>query len=122
MSNPSPFELHRTAMLMTAVQIRQARINGEPTDKIVPQVLPQNLGNLSRQAQAEARHAQAEVTVGARVLERHADYADRIELGGVDGRIAKMERWVSLRLNDRLYLREELDPAGLIAVIRSKVA
>ena len=109
-------------MLMTAVQIRQARINGEPTDKIVPQVLPQNLGNLSRQAQAEARHAQAEVTVGARVLERHADYADRIELGGVDGRIAKMERWVSLRLNDRLYLREELDPAGLIAVIRSKVA
>jgi len=118
MNQQNPFEKYSQAITMAAgamyVNMQNPNLVSEYNDHVT--ILPQNLGDLSTAALAEAARAQAEFTVAARSVARIAILQDEIDLGGVKGVVARLEYRLT-RFVDRKYLQCS-DP--IIATIRGK--
>lgn len=116
--NPNPFEVHRPAILSTAASLYFAEKGGialAEEDRHV--MLPQDLGDGSRQAYREALREQSKVDVAARAVCRMALLRDEIEQRPVIGKIAKLEAF-GTSIIDRKYIGNELGQDGLVEQVR----
>lgn len=117
----SPFEQYADAITMAAGELYRAEREGaEPDPDASRVVLAQNLGDLSPDAIRQARLAEAELNVGARVVARVATLEDEKEAGGVRSVLAGTELFLT-KLVERKYLADALVPGGPVDRIRGKV-
>lgn len=104
--NQNPFDQYTQAITMAAGAMYAAEREGNElaVGQGFVSVLPQDVGDGSRKALAEAERAQAQFNVAARAVARVALLKDDIEQGGAKGAVARFELGVT-KLIDRRYLK-----------------
>lgn len=106
MSQQNPFEQYSQAITMAAgamyVNMQNPNLVDRGNDHVT--MLPQNLGDVSKEAIADAVRAEAELMVAARAVARIAILQDEIEQGGAKGAVARIENKLT-RFVDRKYLK-----------------
>ncbi|MDQ5886138.1 MAG: hypothetical protein QG628_535 [Patescibacteria group bacterium] len=118
MTTQDPFEQYSQSITFAAGGLYAAEKGGAPLDssRSLVSMLPQDLGDASPDAMAEATRAQAEFNVAARAVARLALIQDDIEAGGLKGVFARVENRLT-RVIDRKYLTN-VDP--IVDTIRGK--
>jgi len=102
----NPFIDHQSAILLTAAEIYRARAAGlEPGTDMTNVSLVPTFDMEDPDAVRHAERTQAEIDVAARAVARLALVEDRIEKGGILGRVARVER-VATHLMERRYIRD----------------
>ncbi len=114
-------EKHHDAIFASAAEIYRADKAGVDPDPVASRVniLPQNLGGMSKDALFEAHKAEAQVNVIARDVGALATLSDIADRGGVHGLIAKFEIGAR-RVIERPYTSQALQPGGIVDTLRGK--